>query len=130
MDPKFKEAVDQLHGKYERLVSMMPVKTASLPNDMPLRGVYLFSIDEKPLYVGRSNNMRRRLLGHGGAGSKEETAAFAFKLARKRTGFTTPSYKKSPESRAGLMQNPAFKQAFDQAKAEIQQKMVSVRRGR
>ena len=46
-------------------------------------------------------------------------AAFAFRLAREASGNLQPSYKKGSKSRAGLMLDPAFSSAFDDAKARI-----------
>jgi hypothetical protein len=46
-------------------------------------------------------------------------AAFAFRLAREATGNLTAAYRAGPNSRAGLMQDPAFVAAFDAAKARI-----------
>jgi hypothetical protein len=45
-------------------------------------------------------------------------AAFAFRLAREATGQTHATYKPNG-SRAGLMADPAFSEAFRQAKARI-----------
>jgi hypothetical protein len=46
-------------------------------------------------------------------------AAFAFRLAREATGNLRATYKKGEGSRAGLMGNPAFVEAFTSAKARI-----------
>jgi hypothetical protein len=48
-------------------------------------------------------------------------AAFAFRLARESTGNLRATYKKGPGSRTGLMEDPAFAQAFDDAKTRIRQ---------
>ena len=51
-------------------------------------------------------------------------AAFAFRLAREKTGFTKATYKKSG-SRKELMKDPRFVRAFEEAKARI--RAMSVR---
>jgi len=46
-------------------------------------------------------------------------AAFAFRLAREKTGFLKASYKIGDESRNGLMKNSVFAEAFREAKIRI-----------
>ncbi len=46
-------------------------------------------------------------------------AAFAFRLAREATGNLAATYRKGAASRAGLMGNEAFVNAFTNAKARI-----------
>lgn len=46
-------------------------------------------------------------------------AAFAFRLAREATGRTVASYKAGLDSRAGLISDAAFLEAFTNAKARI-----------
>ena len=46
-------------------------------------------------------------------------AAFAFQLARETTGRAIAAYRAGPDSRAGLMLDPAFAAAFVAAKQRI-----------
>ena len=46
-----------------------------------LRGVYVFFENEIPIYVGRTNNLKRRLREHA-QGATHYDATFAFKLAK------------------------------------------------
>jgi len=46
-------------------------------------------------------------------------AAFAFLLARKQTGIQKASYKPDDQSRTGLIKNPKFLKAFENAKERI-----------
>jgi hypothetical protein len=117
MHPKFAEVANSLHPSFERLTSMRPVTIDTCPKDMPRRGVYLFSEGSKHLYVGRSNRMHQRPGRH--CANTHRAAAFAFLLAREKTGFTKRSYKTGPESRDGLMKNPVFLAAFSEARARI-----------
>jgi hypothetical protein len=119
LDPKFADAVEGLHGSFERLLAMQPVRDSQLPASMPKRGVYLFSEGNKHFYVGRSNRLRARYKLQCYPSAVESTAAFAFKLAREATGKLKASYKRGAESRAGLMSDPTFAAAFDQAKVRI-----------
>ena len=48
----------------------------------PRAGVYVFYESGKPLYVGRSNNIRDRIRSHGSDSSSRYSATFALKLLR------------------------------------------------
>jgi hypothetical protein len=61
MDPRFLPYVEHLHAKTQALVSMLPVTPVTLPRLMSKRGVYLLSEGERHLYVGRINDIRKRL---------------------------------------------------------------------
>jgi hypothetical protein len=119
MYERFANLIEGLHPNYELLIAMPPCRDGVLPKNMPKRGVYLFSEGDRHLYVGRSNKIRGRYGLHCNPGATYRTAAFAFKLARKATGRMKASYKAGDDSRAGLMRNPEFVNAFIEAKARI-----------
>ena len=119
MDPKFAALVETLAPKLESLLAMTPQQYGKLPRDMPVSGVYLFTEKGKHMYVGRSNVMRKRYGRHCRPGATHRQAAFAFQLARKATGKVTASYKTGKDSRAGLMTDPEFMEAFRAAKERI-----------
>ncbi|CAN7506444.1 hypothetical protein [Neorhizobium sp. LjRoot104] len=119
MHEKFRAFVDGLHPKFEKLINMPPVSGGALINDMPKRGVYLFSEGVNHLYVGRTNRLRSRYGDHCRPSSDHNSAPFAFKLARIATGFTQRSYKAGPLSRKGLSANVDFLAAFIDAKARV-----------
>ena len=117
MNAKFRKLVEMLEPKFQELVNMTPVKFGALPKNLPKRAIYLFSENGKPLYVGRTNNLRNRLRDHCSASSRHTSAAFAFRIARKKTGIKT-SY--TPESsRAALCTHPEFGPAFANAKLRV-----------
>lgn len=118
MHPRFLEKIEQLAPKLDALLAMPPVKIDSLPKGMPSRGVYLFSEGSTHLYAGRSNDMRQRLAVHGRRSAMYGQAAFAFRLAREKSGKTIASHTPAG-SRRDLMGDPAFANAFDQAKDRI-----------
>jgi hypothetical protein len=97
---------------------MDPVKVDLLPRSMPEEGVYLLSEGETHLYVGRSRRIRKRIASHSQPGGSHKGAAFAFRLAREMTDQLDPTYK-TEGSRDSLMRDPAFRQAFENAKARI-----------
>jgi excinuclease UvrABC nuclease subunit len=99
-------------------MEMEPVRAEKLPQSIPKRGIYLFSDGEIHLYVGRTNNLKRRLQNHCRASSNHNTATFAFRIARQETGLTQASYKSSG-SRNELQKDSVFGPAFSAAKARI-----------
>lgn len=119
MDALFGQMVEALAPKLERLLAMSPLAYGALPRDMPKSGVYLFTEAGWHLYVGRSNSPRGRYGRHCRPGATYRQAAFAFRLASEAVGRTGASYRPGKDSRAGLMLDPAFVQAFLAAKERI-----------
>lgn len=91
MHPRFAALIEALEPKRNALLVMPPVQYGSLPRVLPMRGVYLFSDGGRHLYVGRTNNLRRRLGGHCRPSATHSTATFAFRLAREQTGLRRPT---------------------------------------
>ena len=108
MNLEFKTLVESLKPKYQTLIGMTPVKYGTLPRELPIRGIYLFSEGDHHLYVGRTNRMRERLRGHCVPSGTHCTATFACRIARKETGKTAASYSKVG-SRAELLKNNGIK---------------------
>lgn len=98
---------------------MPPVGHGRFPKPMPMKGVYLFSEGEKHMYVGRSNNLRRRYGHHCNPGSPHNQAVFAFKIARRTTGRTEAAYLPGEHSRVGLSADGVFREAFREVSAEL-----------
>ena len=116
MDPIFLSYVEQLDAKVDALIRAPAHTYDTLPRGICRSGIYLFSDDERPLYVGRSNRIRGRLGSHCRDSSRHNAASFAFRLARERTGRTAASYT-TAESRESLSNDPVFAAAFREAKA-------------
>jgi predicted GIY-YIG superfamily endonuclease len=108
LDQRFIPYLESLHSKFESLLSMQPVTPLTLPKIMCKQGVYLLSEGDSHLYVGRSNGIKKRIGRHCRPGATHRMAAFAFRLAREVAG-----------SRAALMEDVKFLQAFNEAKARI-----------
>jgi hypothetical protein len=117
MHAKFRELVESLEPSLRSLKDCPPVTARSLPSNMPERGVYLFSEPENnaPLYVGRTNTLRKRLTDH--CARAPGKAAFAMRLARHATG-RKATYK-TEGGRMELMNDPAFIRAFEEARTRI-----------
>jgi len=124
MDAKFLSHIEALKPQLERLIRMPPVTPVTLPTKMHRKGVYLLSERDKHLYVGRSNDIKERIGRHSRPGATHRMAAFAFRLAREATGNVKATYKKGKGSRAALMEDPRFVEAFDYAKARIRKMSV------
>jgi len=97
---------------------MVPTTDGFLPNDLPERGVYLFSEGDRHLYVGRSNGIRKRYFGHTRPGATHNSAAFAMILSREETG-RKASYRPGPDSRNGLMLDSLFSNVFSRQKERV-----------
>lgn len=123
VDDGFREHVESLVPTLAALLAMPPATVATLPRQMPLRGVYLFSDGDEHLYVGRTNSLKKRLQNHCRPGSTHRKAAFAFRLAREATDNVRATYK-AQGSRAALLLDPAFAQAFVGAKARLRRLAV------
>jgi hypothetical protein len=122
MNEVFARHVEALHPKLEQLVATRAFKFGELgtQSGLPEKGIYLFSERGRHLYVGRSNNLRKRLRLHCLPGATEKQAAFAFRLAREHCGVMKATYK--PEgSRKHLMTQEAFCSAFDAQKARLRE---------
>jgi hypothetical protein len=119
MDESFRQHVESLHPKLERLIEMPPCKRLRLPPRMPEAGIYLLSEADKHLYVGRSNGIRKRLDRHCRPSSKHHLASFAFRLAREATGNLVATYSKHSGSRDDLASDPTFAAAFLTAKSRV-----------
>ena len=110
MSPEFRALVEPLHEKFERLRDMAPYRK---DDALPERGVYLFMENGKPLYAGRSNNLRRRYKNHttGGVGQ----SAFGRILACEALGIKR-TYKRGAKARR---KDPKFVAAFRRARTRI-----------
>jgi hypothetical protein len=80
MDPKFYSVVERLPPLLEELQDS---SVKSRLENFPTRGVYIFYENERPIYVGRSNRMKSRILEHSRPSSGHFSATFAFKMAMK-----------------------------------------------
>ena len=116
MDSGFVKLIETLPTKLDELLSMKPLRFGNIPNTLPEKGVYLFSMDGRHLYVGRSNMLRKRYHRHF---THPRGAAFAFLLAREATGRTRDYRKGSGGTRAELIKDRVFKAAFDQARSQM-----------
>jgi predicted GIY-YIG superfamily endonuclease len=81
MNADFQRFSDQLPKLMEQLKNSNLIPTNSLQT-VPAKGIYVFYENEKPVYVGRSNNIKARIQHHCRPSSGHGSATFAFILAR------------------------------------------------
>ena len=125
MKEQFREMMREVERRYDALVNALPFKCSKAPVSLAGKpGIYLFSESDKPLYIGRTDDLRKRLANH--RHRSHNTATFAFLLARHETGKRDATYQPLG-SRADLLKNdPAFSAAFDVARARIGEMDVRV----
>lgn len=94
----------------DQLVSSEPFRHGDLPALPAAQGVYLFSEGERHIYVGITRNIRYRYGQHQRPSSPENSAPFAFAIARsepERDGFPL-----ADRSRKNLNRDPQFDQRY------------------
>ena len=91
---------------------------------IPKKGVYVFYESDKPLYVGRSDRMRERILEHGRPSSLHNSATFAFLLAMEMA--TCTGIDCTGITRDDLQIADDFKPLYDQAKDRVRNMQVKV----
>ena len=97
---------------YEEFIKSDFIKKDKLPK---YRGVYVFYEGGKPIYVGRSNNIRNRIQWHTRESSGSESASFAFNLAKLEYG----NQSEIKKQRKVLMQIEEFLEIFRKHKLNL-----------
>ena len=123
----FQDIIDKM-PKYMKMIEgceAIPMYTDSqrraLRRRLPAtKGVYVMYEGERPMYVGRSDNLATRLLEHGQPSGGSETASFAFNIAKEEFPNTCPM------SRKDLQRNEEFQSHFDIAKERVRKMKVRV----
>ncbi len=122
MNNEFKQISDQLPDLMKRLVNSPLLSRSNLDN-LPKKGVYVFFENDQPIYVGRTNRMKERILEHGRRGSNHNTAPFAFNLAKKIAVETGIDINKH---RDNLEKDSTFIILFSEAKLRVSRMSVRV----
>ena len=117
MDPKFVTLTERLEPLSVQLRTMAPVAWEQIPRKSPVKGIYVFGEQSKHLYIGRSNDIRRRYKEHTLPGSRINDAPFAVLLTRETTGIN-PAYG-GDFVRKKLHLHQPFMAAFKEAKQRI-----------
>jgi len=105
MDSLFKEL-------YDEFMKSDFVRRDKLPS---CRGIYAFYENRNPIYVGRANNIRKRIQWHTRESSGSESASFAFNLAKREYANEV----KINHKRKELMQIDRFVEIFRKHKLNL-----------
>lgn len=122
MNDDFNRLVKQLPELYDQLLKL-PLRPWNNLGSLPTRGIYVFYEDDKPIYVGRSKNINRRLKEHGNQGSTHYSSSFAFNIAKKeavKRGIDTN------RTRNQLEEDQTFSMLFTEAKERVSKMSVRV----
>ena len=92
--------------------------------EIPDKGIYVFYESGRPLYVGRSDRMRSRILEHGRPSSLHNSATFALLLAMEMA--TGHGIDCTGITRDDLQVAHDFKPLYDQSKERIRNMQVRV----
>jgi len=117
----FETTVEKMPRLLGELNSKPMIKQGDIYRDqscIPEKGIYVLFENSIPTYVGRSNNIKKRLRGHCNRGSDRFSATFAFRIAIKEY---EKKYQKSTKGilRKDLENDKDFKRIFLDAKARV-----------
>lgn len=111
---------------FDEIINQMPILLKKLQessffernniNLLPVKGIYIFYEQDKPIYVGRSRNIHRRVSSHGRPSSGHNSATFAFLLAKEKA--KTYGYDINL-SREQLEKNAEFSKIYKEEKARV-----------
>jgi excinuclease UvrABC nuclease subunit len=113
LDLSFKKHFDELEKA--QLIKLSELKKGELPKT---GGLYVFYEEkDKPIYVGRTKNIRQRMQLHTRNSSKHESATFTFNLAKMNFKPSLSNIKKM--TRKELMEDKEFSLIFNQQKERV-----------
>lgn len=122
-----------MRSEFQRLVDSLPLLLESLNNSplmlrgdlnaIPAKGIYVFFERGQPVYVGRSNKMKQRIMAHSRPSSGHNSATFAFLIAKKDAETEGIDLR---SDRRDLEKNPAFARLYTKAKERISKMSVKV----
>lgn len=113
---RFDEAVSKMPRLLEQLLEAPAHRVADHPNVPNMPGIYLFSQDGEPVYVGQSRKLRQRLRHHTDLSSGQNRASFAFNIAKRDAGLAGIDVARF---RQVLEADVDFAEHFDRAKQSV-----------
>ena len=117
-----------MNERFKKLADRMPLLLQSLLEQpliarddigviqVPEKGVYVFFENNKPIYVGRSNRLKKRIKEHSQI-SSQYSATLAFRIAKQNTLILQKKGRKQTNEQ--LMKNSVFREKFEAAKDRI-----------
>ena len=110
-DVEFSNAIECLPTLLKELQDS---QTKARLDDFPDSGVYVFYENDQPIYVGRSNSMKSRILKHSRPSSSHFSATFAFNIALKEAEMSDLNIDRTREELLKDAQfNPLFLKAIE-----------------
>jgi len=118
-----------MNERFKKLADRMPLLLQSLLEQpliarddigviqVPEKGVYVFFENNKPIYVGRSNRLKKRIKEHSQISSDQYSATLAFRIAKQNTLILQKKWGKQTNEQ--LMKNSVFREKFEAAKDRI-----------
>lgn len=117
---RFEDVIDRMPRYLQELEDCQIITRdgrGRLSHNLPAKGIYVFYEAGEPLYVGRSDRLKDRLLEHGRESSRNQTAPFAFNIAREEFQENFPGHDAVP--RNDLEANSRFALLFRDAKRRV-----------
>ncbi len=120
----FTDVIEKM-PKYLQVLQGSPLLARHRLTELPgNQGIYVFYHDGKPMYVGRSDNLKERIQQHGRPSSGSNSASFAFNMAKWKLRRISPV--KVSMKRQDLEKSKEFKPIFDEAKEVVRNMDVRV----
>lgn len=122
MNVQFQRTIERFPQYMTELLKTAPVQFNQL-KDIPKQGIYVYYENDKPIYVGRSKNLRQRLRQHYQQSSDHHSATFAFMVAKqdaKKRGYNLKG------TRDTLQKEDAFSQVFAEAKSRVRNMKIQI----
>jgi len=115
---RFKDLASKMPMRLKSLLKQSPITIDDIGiTDIPQKGVYVLFEGDKPIYVGRSNRMKKRLKEHSQKSSDHYSATLAFRIT-KQAYLNLHKDLKRPTNKQ-LMNVDIFREKFDTAKSRI-----------
>jgi hypothetical protein len=123
MKGEFERIIRKFPGWLDLLQKNPPLSRDDLSN-VPDQGIYVYYNKENlPIYVGRSDRMRTRLLEHSRPSSGHTSATFAYLMAREKWNVLHPD---ETRTRKELETNEDFSKVYGEKKQELASMKVRV----
>jgi len=110
---KFDTFVNEMPRLFDSL-ERSPLLAREKLTNIPQKGVYVFYEKSKPLYVGRSDSLKKRIQRHSRPSAPHYSASFAFRLMKE-----DHNYKNVYRTRKAMVEKN--RQPFKNAKRRISQ---------
>ncbi|MFC1987767.1 GIY-YIG nuclease family protein [Chloroflexota bacterium] len=118
MNERFEELVNKMRTNLRLLLEQPTITIDKIGiTQVPQKGVYVFFEDSKPIYVGRSNGLKKRLKEHSQRSADHYSATLAFRIAK--NSIPTSRVKGKKQTNAQLMKNSDFIKKFEAVKERI-----------